>query len=86
MVFGPNMQNFEPIARAFVEEQGAVQVANAAELETALANILESPERAAHLGANALKVVHANIGAIDRTLDMLVKHLEGSEIYIAPKR
>ena len=86
MVFGPNMQNFEPIARAFVEEKGAVQVASAAELESALANILENPEHAASLGANALKVVHANIGAIDRTLDMLVKHLEGSEIYVAPKR
>src|SRR5438270_10732372 len=34
MIFGPNMQNFEAIARTFVEQNGAVQVQNAAELET----------------------------------------------------
>src|SRR5206468_11205522 len=36
MVFGPNMQNFEAIAKQFVEHHGALQVRDAAELEAAL--------------------------------------------------
>ena len=86
MIFGPNMQNFEAIARSFVQESAAVQVADAPALEAAIATLLENPDHAAQLGANALKVVSSNIGALERTMDMMVKHLGGSEIYIAPSR
>ena len=34
------------------------------------------------LGRNALKVVRENLGAIDRTTDMIVKRLDNGEIYI----
>jgi 3-deoxy-D-manno-octulosonic-acid transferase len=83
MVFGPNMQNFEAIARAFVENDGAVQVQNAAALETALADILAGSQRAAQLGRNALRVVRENAGSIERTVDMIVQHLDESRIYVA---
>ena len=86
MVFGPNMQNFADVVRSFLANQGAVQVRNAAELETALAELLADAPRREQLGRNALKVVHMNLGAIDRTVDMIVKHLDGGELYVAPRR
>ena len=86
MVFGPNMQNFEAIAQALVEQEGAVQVRDAAELETAVADLLADPERAARLGQNALQVVRQNSGSIERTIDMIVEHLHGAEVYVAPQR
>ena len=83
MVFGPNMQNFAEIARGFVAQDGAVQVRDAAELEKVLAELLANEQRREQLGRNALKVVHENLGAIDRTIDMIVKHLDNGELYIA---
>jgi 3-deoxy-D-manno-octulosonic-acid transferase len=75
MVFGPHMQNFAEVAREFVEQKGAVQVRDAAELERVLAELLADESRREQLGRNALKVVHENLGAIDRTVDMIVEHL-----------
>jgi 3-deoxy-D-manno-octulosonic-acid transferase len=82
-VFGPNMQNFEPIARAFVTNNGAVQVQNAKELEDALADLLAHPEKAAEIGRNGLNVVRGNTGSIDRTVDMIAEGLRYRAIYIA---
>src|SRR5439155_14807701 len=81
MLFGPNMQNFEAIARAFVEHRGAIQVKDAEELETALALLLSDPEQAAGLGHNALNVVRDNLGAIERTVEMIVEQLDGTDVY-----
>jgi len=72
MVFGPNMQNFEAISQTFVAQDGARQVQDPAELETALAELLANPQRAAELGQNALRIVRENSGAIERTVDMIV--------------
>jgi 3-deoxy-D-manno-octulosonic-acid transferase len=86
VVFGPNMQHFAEIAEAFVQGAGAIQVRDAVELEKALAELLQDEARRLELGRNALKVVHQNLGAVERTVDMIVKHLEGGELYVAPKR
>ena len=64
MVFGPNMQNFADITRNFVKRDAAVQVADAEDLETALADLLANEARRAELGRNALKVVAENLGAL----------------------
>jgi 3-deoxy-D-manno-octulosonic-acid transferase len=85
MVFGPHMQNFADISRNFVSEGGAVQVSNAAELEKALGELLESEERRQQLGKNALKVVRQNLGAIEKTVDMIIESLDTTELYVAPK-
>ena len=77
MVFGPNMQNFADVARNFVTQDGAVQVQNAAELESTLGQLLADGTRREQLGANALKVVHENLGAIERTVDMITAGLPG---------
>jgi 3-deoxy-D-manno-octulosonic-acid transferase len=85
MVFGPHMQNFTDVVRSFLEAKGAVQVADAVELEKALGELLADESRRRELGSNALAVVRKNLGAIERTVDMIVKHLEGGELYVAPK-
>lgn len=79
MVFGPKMQNFAAIAEGFVRGKGAVQIRDAAELERALDQLLADPELRAELGRNALQVVKANTGAIERTVDMLVQCLAQEE-------
>jgi 3-deoxy-D-manno-octulosonic-acid transferase len=86
MVFGPNMQNFAEVVRGLVEQNGAVQVRDAAELEKVLGELLADESRREQLGRNALKVVHENLGAIDRTVDMILKHLATSELYVAPRK
>jgi 3-deoxy-D-manno-octulosonic-acid transferase len=85
IVFGPNMQNFADVVRSFLARDGAVQVKDKAELEKRLADLLADESRRQVLGRNALEVVRENLGAIERTVDMIVKHLEGGELYIAPK-
>jgi 3-deoxy-D-manno-octulosonic-acid transferase len=82
VIFGPNMQNFSDVVRDFLAKDGAVQVQNASELETKLAELLASETRRAELGRNAIKVVRENQGAIDSTVDMIVKRLDNGEIYI----
>jgi len=86
IVFGPNMQNFETVAKAFVEQNGAIQVANETELEAAMALILSDKAKAAELGRNAIQVVKQNLGAIDRTVEMIVTHIDQRDVYVAPKR
>jgi 3-deoxy-D-manno-octulosonic-acid transferase len=85
MVFGPNMQNFAEVVRSFLAKKGAVQVRDAAELEKVLGDLLDDQNRRENLGENALAVVHENQGAIERTVDMIVKNLDSGELYVAPK-
>jgi 3-deoxy-D-manno-octulosonic-acid transferase len=75
MVFGPNMQNFEAIAAAFVNARAARQERDAAGVESAIFELLGSPEQRAELGKNALKVVSENRGSIERTLDMILENI-----------
>ncbi len=75
MVFGPNMQNFAEVVRGFLQQGGAVQVRDAAELERELGELLANKARREQLGRNALEVVRENLGAVIRTVDMIVDHL-----------
>jgi 3-deoxy-D-manno-octulosonic-acid transferase len=81
MLFGPNMQNFETIASALVEKKGACQVKNAEELEKALTEILSNKEHATQLGLNAQAVVRENLGAIERTVDMVLAKFDKVDTY-----
>ena len=85
ILFGPNMQNFGPIAKAFVDAGAAAQVANASDLEKALGELLASPERRQRAGKLAQQVVRENEGAIDRTVDMIVEQFRGTDVYIVER-
>ncbi len=76
VVFGPYMRNFADIARLFVEADAAVQVNDAAELESVLREWLENPEIGRELARNAERVIEANRGASERTAAAL-KELVG---------
>jgi 3-deoxy-D-manno-octulosonic-acid transferase len=84
MIFGPNMQNFSDIARNFVAQGGAVQVSNPEELEKTIAELLADENRRASLGRNALQLVRKNLGAVERTANMILENFKTREIYIAP--
>jgi 3-deoxy-D-manno-octulosonic-acid transferase len=85
IVFGPNMQNFQSIAEAFVKNRGAIQVRDEAELENALRELVRDERKREELGRNALRVVQENKGSLERTVDMIVEHLKSEEIYVAPQ-
>lgn len=82
VIFGPNMQNFSDVVRAFLAQDGAVQVQDAGELEQQLAGLLANEARRAQLGRNALKVVQENRGATSRTVEMILARLDGGELHI----
>jgi 3-deoxy-D-manno-octulosonic-acid transferase len=86
MVFGPNMQNFADITRAFLRKNAAVQVKNPEELERALGELLGDAERRAALGRAALEIVAENLGAVERTVEMIVPHLARRGIFVEKKK
>ena len=85
MVYGPNMQNFPAIVAAFAAGNGAVQVQDAAGLEKALEHLLSDEKGRAELGARAKEIVLKNLGAADRTVDMILPHLHEQEVYVKPR-
>ena len=85
IVFGPNMQNFSDITRAFLAKNAAVQVKSPEELERVIGDLLgDAPHRAA-LGRAALDVVTENLGAVERTVEMILPHLERRGIFVGKK-
>ena len=85
-IFGPNMQNFADVVSQFRAQDAVVQVADVQALETALLQLLTDPVRREHLGRNGLAVVRQNLGAIERTMEMILNGVNGSGIYIAPPK
>ncbi len=86
MVFGPKMQNFADVVRNFLAQNAAVQVRNATELEKVIGELLADETRRAQLGQNALKVIRENLGAVERTVEMIVQHLDRGELYVVPRK
>jgi 3-deoxy-D-manno-octulosonic-acid transferase len=86
IVFGQNMQNFAEIAKNFVSENAAVQVRDAEMLEKTVAKLLLDEKYRDELGRNALKVVSKNLGAINRTVEMVMKNTKSQGFYVVPKR
>ncbi len=86
VVFGPNMQNFTDIVRILLKHNAAVQVNNAEELERVFGQLLDDPARRAEFGKQALAAVAENLGAVERTVEMLLPQLQARGIFVAPKK
>jgi 3-deoxy-D-manno-octulosonic-acid transferase len=71
IVFGPHMENFAEISAAFLRNQAAIQVADAAGLIDVVGRLMADPVERARLGAAARALVEANRGAKLRTLDAI---------------
>jgi len=84
MVFGPHMQNFAEIAARFVQGGAALQVQDAIGLEQALGELLADPARREEMGRNAGRVVKSSGGALERTVELIVRQLPADETYVAP--
>lgn len=63
VVFGPHMENFEALVELLLKAGGAVQVPEAAALETALSELLNDAGRRARLGAAGRAALEAHAGA-----------------------
>jgi 3-deoxy-D-manno-octulosonic-acid transferase len=76
IIFGPHMQNFAEIARAFLDNGAGIEVKNGRELETMILDLLADPVRRASLGAAARALVEANRGARGRSLEAIAQLLQ----------
>ena len=63
VLFGPHMENFEALVDLLLAAGGAVQVAEAAALETALIELLNDAARRSKLGAAGRAALEAHAGA-----------------------
>lgn len=77
VIFGPNMQNFTSVVRAFLAGGAVLQVQDAAELEHTLADLLADERRRGDLGARAREVVRQNLGATERTVQLIMDGISG---------
>jgi len=86
IVFGPNMQNFADITRNFLAKDAAIQVNDAKELERVLNELLANPARRNELGRHAREVVADNLGAVERTVAMILPHLKANGTFVEPEK
>jgi 3-deoxy-D-manno-octulosonic-acid transferase len=75
VVFGPNMQNFPQIVPQFLARKGAIQVADAAELERVVGRLLADPAERASLGQRGKAVVNENQGSLEKTVGLILEGL-----------
>ena len=71
IVIGPKVENFTDIVACFKEGNAVVQVADAQEFEAAVRALCADRSKRESLGSAALKVIAANQGATDRSLECL---------------
>jgi 3-deoxy-D-manno-octulosonic-acid transferase len=67
-VFGPSMENFRDMARAFIERGAAREVKSPEDLGAAWIELVEHPEQSRKMGDAARQLVEASRGATARTL------------------
>jgi 3-deoxy-D-manno-octulosonic-acid transferase len=71
LAVGPSMHNFREMAEAFDHAGAWRRVADARELGAVWRGWLEAPDTGHATGENALRLVDANRGALERTIEML---------------
>jgi 3-deoxy-D-manno-octulosonic-acid transferase len=71
VAFGPNTRNFRDIVAAMLAQQAAVVVADAQELTQFVRRCLEEPAYAEALGGRARSLVLQQLGATNRTWELL---------------
>ena len=73
VLYGPHTEHFREPARALLKAGGGTVVTDAGALARAFRSYLSDPERARIAGAAAGQVVQANRGALDRSVDLVLK-------------
>jgi 3-deoxy-D-manno-octulosonic-acid transferase len=69
------MSDFDDISRMLLDAGGAVRVKNTKDLYNALVSLIENDKKAMEMGRNALKVLTANKGAVEKTIQVIRPYL-----------
>jgi 3-deoxy-D-manno-octulosonic-acid transferase len=78
VLFGPHTWNFRETVRRLLEENAAIEVDDAQELEAAIERLLGNRAERGHLGECARRLVAREQGATGRTLELLERYLPES--------
>ncbi len=78
ILFGPHMENFQAVSKAFLDAYAALQIQTAEELQSRILHLLRDPTAARWLGRNARKVMRDNQGAVRKTLKLIEPLVEES--------
>ena len=74
--FGPDTRNFRDVVTQMLEHEAAVVIQNGPQMAAFVRRCLQEPLFAESLGRRAARLVAANLGATDRTLELLDKLLD----------
>ena len=72
VIFGPHMENFEPIVSQWLAADAAIRVHDPAELRTQITTLLRDPTRRAAFNSRARAIAAAHQGATERTARRLL--------------
>ncbi|HEX8296009.1 MAG TPA: glycosyltransferase N-terminal domain-containing protein [Chthoniobacteraceae bacterium] len=72
VIFGPHMENFEPLASRWVAADAAVRIAEASALPAAVAALLRDPIQRDAIAGRARQLASAHQGATERTARYLL--------------
>ena len=75
IIFGHDMSDFADISRMLLDAGGAVRVKDAKDLYNTLVSLMENNKRALEMGKNALGVLTANKGAVEKTIKVIKPYL-----------
>jgi 3-deoxy-D-manno-octulosonic-acid transferase len=75
IIFGHDMSDFADISKMLLDAGGAVRVKDAKALYNALVLLIENDKRALEMGKNALGVLTANKGAVEKTIKVIKPYL-----------
>ena len=76
IIFGPSVYNFEEISKQLLENDAAIQVANADALMMTITELMSNEARRSMLGANARKVFEDNQGTVKNVLSAIKPYIK----------
>lgn len=78
VLFGPYIHHFTEMGRALIEGGGGIEVRDEQEIQSEAARLLDEPSLLNDLGEKAFRVIEKNKGALDRTMEVIEKFIEGN--------
>ena len=75
IIFGQDMSDFADISRMLLDAGGAVRVNDTKDLYNTMESLIKNDKKAMEMGRNALSVLSANKGAVEKTIRVIKDHL-----------
>jgi len=76
VIFGRHMHNFREIARMLRQKKAGLQVAGVEQFTSEALRLFENPAACEEMGRNAFRVIQDNIGAVERSVDILENFID----------